>query len=127
MRRKRTRHPNDFPAVYVGVCALLFVCALGLLLHRCSVPSPPQVQPQGNVVELEDNVALTLQLQDPQLPNGCEVTSLAMLLGWAGYPVDKVENGYLTANPLEGWKWVQKTQFWAVFDAMGRRAVTVTE
>ena len=53
--------------------------------------------------------AVTLQRQNPQLPNGCEVTSLAMLLGWAGYPVEKMElyQGYLPRQDLtespEGW------------------------
>lgn len=32
-----------------------------------------------------------LQMQNPELPNGCEVTSLAMVLSAAGYPVDKLE------------------------------------
>lgn len=97
-RRKRTRHPNYTPAVCIGVSTLLFVGALGLLLHRCAAPAPkPEIQPQGNAIHLEDGRDLTLQLQEPQLPNGCEVTSLAMLLGWAGYPVDKVSlyQGYL--------------------------------
>ena len=34
---------------------------------------------------------LSLIYQYPELPNGCEVTSLAMLLKWAGYPIDKIE------------------------------------
>lgn len=34
---------------------------------------------------------LSLICQNPELPNGCEVTSLAMLLKWAGCPIDKVE------------------------------------
>lgn len=40
-------------------------------------------------VEVERSVPLIEQ--DPELPNGCEVTSLAMLLAWAGTPVDKAE------------------------------------
>lgn len=34
---------------------------------------------------------VVLQLQNPELPNGCEVTSLAMVLTSAGFPVDKLE------------------------------------
>lgn len=251
MRRKRTKHVNYVPAVCIGVSALLFLCSLGLLLHQCSAPKAPAVEPRGNITQLDDGGELTLQLQEPQLPNGCEVTSLAMLLGWAGYPVDKVslyqgylprqnfiydqdgsaiggdpeqvyvgdaasqtggwycmegpiveagnaylqdqgsreqveavsglshreldeflrrdiplvvwvtldydtpmdsihnwylsdgtfyqpyanlhcvvvlargDQGYLTADPLEGWQWVDESLFWASFDAMGRRAVTI--
>ena len=39
----------------------------------------------------EHNPAVTLIYQNPELPNGCEITSLAILLNWAGYPIDKVE------------------------------------
>lgn len=34
---------------------------------------------------------VNLLYQDPELPNGCEITSLAMVLAAAGEPVDKVE------------------------------------
>ena len=39
----------------------------------------------------ENSPAVTLIYQNPELPNGCEITSLAILLDWAGYPIDKVE------------------------------------
>lgn len=110
MRRERRKHVNYLPVLCISVSALLFVLSLGLLLNQCSAKPEPEVQPQGDVTQLEDAREVTLQLQEPQLPNGCEVTSLAMLLGWAGYPVEKMElyQGYLprqdfTETP-EGWK-----------------------
>lgn len=109
MRRKRRRHANYLPAMCIGISALLFLLALGLLLHRCSSPSQPEVQLQGNTALLSNGQALTLQLQEPQLPNGCEVTSLAMLLGWAGYPVDK-EKLY--------WQYLPRQNF--TYDELGR-------
>ena len=41
--------------------------------------------------------------------------------------VEHGEEGYLTADPLEGWQWVEESTFWDIFDAMGRRAVIVNE
>ena len=109
MRRERRKHVNYLPFLCIGICALLLVLSLGLLLRQCSAQPEPEIQPQGNVTQLEDGREVTLQLQEPQLPNGCEVTSLAMLLGWAGYPVEKMElyQGYLPRQDLtespEGW------------------------
>lgn len=41
-------------------------------------------------------------LQNPELPNGCEVTSLAMALSAAGYPVDKLVlfTQYMPSEPF---------------------------
>ena len=51
--------------------------------------------PSGTVLEdkLSDSVILDVKniLQKPQLPNGCEVVSLAIALTYAGYPVDPIE------------------------------------
>lgn len=38
-----------------------------------------------------DRRSVELIYQNPELPNGCEVTSLAMLLNWAGMETDKLE------------------------------------
>lgn len=57
-------------------------------------PSPEIDPPPSEVVASKrpgSDDSLTLIYQNPELPNGCEITSLAMLLAWAGYPVDKVE------------------------------------
>lgn len=49
----------------------------------------------------EPSQAVKLILQNPELPNGCEVTSMAMALGAAGYPVDKLTlYGYLPRKPI---------------------------
>ncbi|HOQ15832.1 MAG TPA: C39 family peptidase [Defluviitaleaceae bacterium] len=52
----------------------------------------------GNIIwskteKLQNNVLLDVPviLQYPELPRGCEVTSLAMLLNYAGIEVDKIE------------------------------------
>lgn len=41
---------------------------------------------------------VSLILQEPELPNGCEVTSLAMVMNYEGYPVDKC---FLSDNCLK--------------------------
>ena len=41
--------------------------------------------------------------------------------------VEHGEDGYLTADPLEGWQWIEESTFWDIFDAMGRRAVIINE
>lgn len=251
MRRERRKHRTCLPTICVGVSVLLFLLSLGLLLHRCTHPPRPKWELHGQTLSLGTGQAVTLQRQEPQLPNGCEVTSLAMLLEGAGYCVDKEElyweylprqnfsydsqgretgsnpeqvyvgdastetagwycfeaplveagnrylqqqgsdlelqvvsglsqetlneyldqatplvvwvtldydqparcdggwyladgsfyspyrnlhcvvvagygeEGYLTADPLHGWRWVEETTFWTVFDAMERRAVVV--
>lgn len=73
------------------------------MVAAASRPSPPAAQgspgprpglsPQPRVTSGRGDVLLQVppQSQLPELPNGCEVTSLAMLLSAVGHPVDKTQ------------------------------------
>lgn len=55
-------------------------------------PVEPPTQPLTEPVQNDNKKVLDVQniLQNPELPTGCEATSLTMLLNYLGYPVDKV-------------------------------------
>lgn len=58
----------------------------------------------------------------------CSARALEAVSGLSRRDLDAdLAEGYLTANPLTGWQWVDEDQFWSAFDAMGRRAVVVTK
>lgn len=50
------------------------------------------------------NLEVKCILQNPELPTGCEVTSLAAVLNWMGYEIDKVKlaRDYLPMNGIAG-------------------------
>ncbi|MBC5637728.1 C39 family peptidase [Ornithinibacillus sp. BX22] len=58
---------------------------------------------QDEVVVTEMNLSVDTVLQEPELPNGCEVTSLASVLHYYGYEVDKtvLSDKYLPKIPFE--------------------------
>lgn len=58
---------------------------------------------QDEVVVTEMNLPVDTVLQEPELPNGCEVTSLASVLHYYGYEVDKtvLSDKYLPKLPFE--------------------------
>lgn len=65
---------------------------------------------------------VTLIYQNPELPNGCEVTSLAMVLASAGCPVDKLElyQDYLPKadfSLIDGKRYGSNPEKWYVGDA----------
>lgn len=98
MRRKR------LTAGYLLLCT----CFLGYLYAAVNFPPAVEAAADGAVQQelrpplralsdaLHASVLLPVQgiYQKPELPNGCEATSLAALLRYYGYPADKVALAY---------------------------------
>ena len=98
--RRGRRRPSMIPWFF-AVTVLMAAAAMILIGWRTdpfgAVPpgadATDETPPQSTFLPAAANgeSRLSLIYQDPELPNGCEVTSLAMLLKWAGCPIDKVE------------------------------------
>lgn len=102
--RKKTVHHSTAPLWLIFVLLM----ALALLLANCDrvkaaaeqfggeLAAPAALVPQEEAQDLLPQEGqpqpgeVELQMQNPELPNGCEVTSLAMVLTAWGYPADKV-------------------------------------
>lgn len=112
--KRRARRRRQAAARRRLAVLLLFAAALsGLLALRGLAPGLPGLPGLQEALagpinalrglvglgpEVPENIApdgtITLQLQQPGLPNGCEAASAAMLLGWAGAPVPMEELFY---------------------------------
>ena len=82
-----------------GICSLKEKLPFGFQTEDANI-LPEQGQEEGATTSDEEELfdPVELILQNPQLPNGCEVTSLAMVLTAAGFPASPVElyeGGYL--------------------------------
>lgn len=102
----RNRHGQAYPALLLALCCLLAVLsgcssggsvpgAEGKSVGLSNLWDSPVFPSPGGTSEPEVGESpyapVELITQSPELPNGCEVTSLAMLLNSAGYPVDHLD------------------------------------
>lgn len=92
VRQMEETPPAASPVPQVVVCSgeeAPFLDVLEQAGENLEVPEVPAQE--ASVQEAPGFAPVEVQLQNPELPNGCEVTSLAMVLTAAGYPVDKLE------------------------------------
>lgn len=109
-KKRRARRRRQAARRRLAALLLLAAALSGLLALRGLAPGMPDLQEAlagpvnalrglaGLGAGVPENIApdgsITLQLQQPGLPNGCEAASAAMLLGWAGAPVPMEELFY---------------------------------
>ncbi len=83
-------------AAILTLCAGLYTSAgepPTALAGFCPTPAAAQTTEGSDTLSGQHTAFAPIKLmrQNPTLPNGCEVTSLAMVLTAAGYPIDHVE------------------------------------
>lgn len=96
MRRRRRRRPSVFPWF---LAVMIIMTAAAMILVGWQTEPFDAVPPEAGATDETSLLPVTagnesqfsLIYQNPELPNGCEVTSLAMLLEWVGCSIDKVE------------------------------------
>lgn len=61
-----------------------------------------EINPEGKVLPKEVDIAFPVVLQNPELPNGCEITAMAALLNYYGYSVKHtlLSDAYLPKRPV---------------------------
>lgn len=83
-----------------GICFLIFHCEKPLFaIGGRFLNSGFEAEQRGDVGSLEGNFETILQ--SPELPTGCEITALTMVLNHYGFAADKVEMArqYLPTQP----------------------------
>lgn len=106
----------------LALCAVLFICLFpvnsyagirGESVKYVDVVEKVKKQEKKEEAPVVDTISVQLPvvniLQNPELPNGCEVTSLAIVLNYIGIPADKCDlsdnylpkSDTLEANPDE--------------------------
>lgn len=83
-----------------GICFLIFHCEKPLLaIGGRFLNSGFEAEQRGDGGSLEENFETILQ--SPELPTGCEITALTMVLNHYGFAADKVEMArqYLPTQP----------------------------
>lgn len=125
-KKRRARRRRQAARRRLAALLLLAAALSGLLALRGLAPGMPDLQEAlagpvnalrglaGLGAGVPENIApdgsITLQLQQPGLPNGCEAASAAMLLGWAGAPVP-MEELFYDYFPRKGFSYMGGDRF----------------
>lgn len=113
LRRPTAKH-GKMIRCHAGLSVFLLILTLCTTPDRQAAPLSFDAAPGGSTAPATNTAATTVTepvrvcldvaniMQDPALPNGCEVVSLAMALNYAGCPVDPVAlyDTFMPKSPL---------------------------